>query len=130
MKDILNLTRHPATPAQIAEGVRDMPAGAQEKLRGLLTFEQAPEADEMERRAAEIAVLACEHVRRKNSDYSRGYAMVSGAPYFMLDLVTGLKRSNIICLHSFSRREAVEETQADGSVRKVMVFKHDGWVEM
>jgi hypothetical protein len=35
----------------------------------------------------------------------------------------------ITALYSFSTRESVDQPQPDGSVRKVAVFRHTGWVE-
>ena len=32
--------------------------------------------------------------------------------------------------YAFSRRESVEEVQADGSVRKTAVFRHAGFIQM
>jgi len=32
--------------------------------------------------------------------------------------------------YDFSRRESVEEVQADGSVRKTAVFRHAGFIQM
>lgn len=31
-------------------------------------------------------------------------------------------------VYAFSVRESVEQTQPDGSVRKINVFRHSGWV--
>ena len=50
------------------------------------------------------------------------------------DLLTTIEHDDgttslpIIPLYAFSRRESVEEWQPDGSVRKINIFRHDGFV--
>ena len=46
----------------------------------------------------------------------------------MEPLVMALREHEIPTLFAFSRRESVEETQADGSVRKTVLFRHVGFV--
>lgn len=116
---ILNLTQHPATAEQAAAGVVEPAdkAGIQE----LLTFEELPDRTEVILRAAELAVIAA----------SSGYraAMIGGAPFLMPPLEAALKAAGVKPLYAFSRRESVEQTAPDGSVRKTNVFRHAGWVE-
>jgi hypothetical protein len=54
---ILNLTQHPATPEQIADGVCDLPAEARADLCRLLTVETLPTAQEIADRCEAIAGL-------------------------------------------------------------------------
>ena len=56
------------------------------------------------------------------------WVMIGGAPFFMESLATALRREGYCPVYAFSRRESVEQVQADGSVRKVAVFRHLGFV--
>ena len=116
---IFNLTQHAATPDQVQAGVVE-PADKQ-AVSKLLTFDTAPDKGELERRAGALAAMAA----------AAGYpaAMLGGAPYLMGPLETALRGAGIRALYSFSERRSSEQSQPDGSVRKVNVFVHVGWVE-
>lgn len=117
---IINLTQHAATPEQTGEGVQDLHADARTALVAALTFDALPEPGEIASRARAIAALAVEAGATR--------AMIGGAPYLMGSLAATLKIRGITPLYSFTRRESVEETLPDGSVRKMAVFRHVGWV--
>jgi len=121
---ILNLTQHAATAEQIAAGVRDVVQhhGEREKLKSLLTFESLPSAEEVYDRADAIADLA--------QSYFVDVAMICGAPYLMGALERALNKRGIKPVYAFSERVSEEQVQEDGSVRKVNVFKHIGFVEV
>lgn len=128
---ILNLTQHPATPEQIAQGVADMPAAALQGLKALLTFDTLPDAQEIEDRAAAIAELAAsvDLLGSDDADSSPPHAaMIGGAGYLMPALERHLRGYGIEPLHAFTRREVVESVGADGAVTKTAVFRHAGWV--
>ncbi len=55
-------------------------------------------------------------------------AMIGGAPYLMAPLERHLARAGVRPMYAFSTRESVEQTGADGSVKKVSVFRHAGFV--
>ena len=116
----LNLTQHPATPDQVADGViepADKPA-----VSKLLTFDDPPAAGEMEARANALADIA--------TSAGTDTAMIGGAPFFMSTLERVLKGHGIAPVHAFSRRESVEALDPKtGEVKKSQVFKHAGWVE-
>lgn len=118
---IVNLTQHIATPCQAAAGVRDLP----EALRGLLTYEltfsDLPTRAVINDRVVSIVALA----QTTGADA----AMIGGAPYLMAPLEQSLRAVGITPLYAFSVRESAEEVQTDGSVRKVAVFKHAGFVQ-
>lgn len=116
---ILNLTQHPATEEQVAAGVVDLCGHELQQLKKLLTFDDIPEHRDMLVRACEIASLA--------SGYDK--VMIGGAPFFMSTLESVLYRSGKIPCYAFSKRESAEEIQEDGSVRKINIFKHVGFVE-
>ena len=54
--------------------------------------------------------------------------MIGGAPFLLPILAEELREVGIDPLLAFSRRDTVEQTQPDGSVRKVAVFRHVGFV--
>lgn len=116
---IVNLTQHPGTPEQIAAGVVDITDYRKDTLVKCLNFEGIPTLDEIHCRAEAIADIAEAEV-----------AMIGGAPYLMSALEKELIQRGIKPVYAFSRRESVEETQPDRSVRKVAVFRHLGFVEM
>lgn len=116
---MVNLTQHPATPEQVAAGVRDLPPEERSLLGKLLTFEEIPTCAILHEVAALVADLV------PNGEDS---AMIGGAPFFMAPLEKALLSRGISPVYAFSRRESIEQTQADGSVRKVAVFRHAGFV--
>jgi len=116
---IINLTQHLATPEQLASGVVDLPASQREVLQQLLTFDTPPSAAILIDTARKLAVMA--------ADYQS--ALIGGAPFLMSHLERHLSLRGIRPLYAFSRRESVEEVQPDGSVRKINVFRHAGFVD-
>jgi len=119
---IINLTQHPATPEQIAGGVFDLQGRGLEALKALLTFDTLPTTAEVATRAEAIAVLSLA------SEWETSHAMVGGAPFLMAPLAAALAARGTRALYAFSVRESVETVQPDGSVRKVAVFRHGGFV--
>ena len=114
---IINLTQHTAT---IEQGVFE----PQDKklCQGLLTFEEIPTIAEISCRAKALAEIATQE--------GADAAMIGGAPFFMGALQNALIEMGVKPLFAFSRRESVDQTQEDGSVRKVTVFRHLGFVEV
>ena len=55
--------------------------------------------------------------------------MIGGAPFFMSALERALLDVGITPLYAFSIRESVEKAAEDGTVTKINVFKHVGFVE-
>lgn len=117
---IINLTQHDSTPAQKAAGVVE-PSDKQ-VVKALLTFNAIPTVAEMSERAEKLANLA-----RESGAPS---AMVGGAPYFMSALEQALKARGIKPVYAFSVRKSVDKPNADGTVTKVAVFEHAGFVEV
>lgn len=120
---IINLTQHQATPEQKDSGVEDVPEGEDRKiLFQALNFEDIPQVENIRERAAIVASLA--------KKFGAEGAMIGGAPYLMSSLEEQLKQVGIVPLYAFSKRESVEKVQADGSVQKVAVFRHTGFVQV
>lgn len=119
---IINLTQHAATADQIAAGVRDLTGTDRDQVIAALNFETLPTAADLADRAGTIALVAMLAGATK--------AMIGGAPYFMSHLEFALKSAGITPVYAFSRRESVEEAQVDGSVKKINIFRHSGFVEV
>lgn len=127
---IINVTQHSATAEQLAQGVVDLPEEVRECLSAALTFAGLPDAGEIEARAAIIAELAVQNGLGGDDgdDPTPASAMIGGAPYLMAPLERALRAVGIEPIYAFSTRASVEQHQPDGSVRKVMVFRHAGFV--
>jgi hypothetical protein len=123
MEQILNLTQHVATPEQVAAGVVDLPQEQREKLIELLTFEELPTSGEIRERVKAIIDIVSEVLPPHSK------VMVGGAPFLMGILQNQLLEGGFTPLFAFSKRVSVEE-MIDGCVKKVSVFKHEGFVEV
>lgn len=117
---IINLTQHEMTSEQL-EGFEQVGLSYRDMIKGFLTFENLPTRREIEACAYTLARIA---VGQKAT-----HAMIGGAPYLMSTLEHALKYYGVQPLYAFSKRESVEKTMDDGSIQKVSVFKHAGWVE-
>lgn len=117
----LNLTQHQSTHEQ---GCVDLQGKDLQVLKGLLTFETLPTHQEILYRAAAIANLAAGVMAAMPRA-----AMIGGAPFLMGPLEAALKERGITPLYAFSVRESVDEVLPDGSIRKVAVFRHKGFIE-
>ena len=115
---ILNLTQHLATDEQVKAGVHE--PNDKIAVKDLLTFHTIPTVDQMERKAKRLTEIA--------QELGFEYVMVGGAGYFMPVLERVLLEANIIPLHSFTERKTIEKQNADGTVEKVSIFQHIGWV--
>lgn len=148
--EVLNLTQHQATAAQITAGVySDHQIAA---IAELTNFVGMPTEEEIKERAGIIThrllklVKSWEddHLEEKDSYYrnwsfngetdwrtgdnGRGRVMVGGAPWFMSALCVSLKERGFNPVFSFTERQSIDEPQGDGSVKKVSVFNHVGFI--
>ena len=128
---ILNLTQHHATPEQKDAGVVDIPEQQRALLIKLLTFEHLPDAEDVHQRAISISELITEAdaiLHPGSEELVTDAVMIGGAPYLMPYLE---RHCGAYCtvLYAFSIRESVEQTQPDGSVRKVNIFRHGGFIK-
>lgn len=118
---ILNLTQHSATFEQVNDGVYDLEYDELQELKRLLTFTSLPTYEEVNKRAQAIAQFA--YKRQQN-----GLVMIGGALWLMYPLIKALANVGLTPIFSYSERESEEEEMPDGSVRKIAVFKHKGFV--
>lgn len=123
---IINLTQHEATQDQINVGVVEPSPEDKKIIQDLLTFEEFPYVEELERRAYELATLV---TNMDSYSHSRQTVMIGGAPFFMGRLEAALKAQGHHPVYAFSRRRSYDQTQPDGTVKKVAVFQHLGFVE-
>ena len=152
MNIIINATQHSATPEQLEAGV--CASTYEEKIRKWLTFDTLPSRLTIQHRAQFIAGYVADQAMEivKNGDFEEKHhkalqqlvgmpayreticktfhikAMIGGAPYLMSELEKELWYRGIEPVYSFSRRESVESTDAEGNVTKTSVFKHIGFV--
>lgn len=123
---IINLTQHEATQDQINAGVLEPAPEDKKIIQELLTFEEFPYVEELERRAYGLATLV---TNMGASNASHHTVMIGGAPFFMGRLEAALKAQGHHPVYAFSRRRSYDQTQPDGTVKKVAVFQHLGFVE-
>lgn len=128
---IVNLTQHPASADQIAVGVVDLAGEALADLKEALTFGELPDEQEIRARAEHIAELACYNDMGGDEGDSPmpQQGMIGGALWLMAPLAAELMARGIEPVFAFSVRETKEQEQSDGSVRKVAVFRHAGFVQ-
>jgi hypothetical protein len=130
---ILNLTQHVTTDEQEAQLVVE-PRMTKEKIRELLTFEEIPTKEEIEARATKLAEIAVSEASHYAGDTDNEVwitrVMIGGAPFFMGALEKAIRESGFTPVYAFSKRESEDVPQPDGSVKKIQVFRHIGFVEV
>jgi hypothetical protein len=130
---ILNLTQHVVTPEQEAQLVVE-PRMTKEKIRKLLTFEEIPTNEEIEARANELARIAVSeasmYAGETDNEVWITRVMIGGAPFFMGALEKAVRDCGFTPVYAFSKRESEDVPQPDGSVKKIQVFRHIGFVEV
>jgi len=127
---IINLTQHSASFDQVAVGVVDLAGDHLAGLKEALTFDSCPDVQDILDRAEYIAELACYNGLSGDDGDSQipEQAMIGGALWLMSPLAAALRVRGICPVFAFSVRETEEQKQLDGSVRKVAVFRHAGFV--
>ena len=130
---ILNLTQYVVTAEQKAQLVVE-PRMCKTEIRELLTFEEIPSKEEIESRATKLAEIAVSEASMYAGETDNVVwitrVMLGGAPYLMGALEKAVRECGFTPVYAFSQRESEEITQPDGSVRKVQVFRHIGFVEV
>ncbi len=117
---IFNLTQHTATAEQRDAGVVDLPPAEAARRHALLTFTELPDAAAVTARAHALAALAASH--------GATAAMIGGAPFLMAPLCHALLNAGIQPLFAFSQRRVEEHRRPDGTVERVALFQHEGFV--
>lgn len=117
---MLNLTQHVATAAQIEQGVVEPAAELKAAIIAEINFTGMPTSDEIRRRAKAVAVLA--------KEAGATSAMIGGALWFMGTLERELMANGIEPFYSYTSRKSVDELLPDGSVKKVAIFVHEGFI--
>ena len=117
---MLNLTQHTATADQLKAGVVEPSATDKQAIQSLLTFDSLPSKAERLACAKKLAEIA--------ASQGAQMAMVGGAPWFMRDLEDALMERGIQPAYAFSSRVSEEHHLPGGTVKKVQVFKHEGFV--
>ena len=126
MERILNLTQHNATVQQKEAGVFEPLPGVKESIKKLLTFEKLPSQRILSHNSYVLATIAkIECLRNKCNK-----VMVGDVPYLIHLLVDDLKAKGLIPVYAFSKRVSIDEPQQDDSVIKIIVFKHEGFIEV
>lgn len=123
MEKIFNLTQHVATEEQLQAGVWEPCPEDKPAIQRFLTFEKLPTAEEVQARAELLAKIA-------KSYTCEGTVMIGGATYLMSALEKALRVRGMKPVHAFSQREVKESKLSEGGVKKEIVFKHVGFVEV
>lgn len=121
---IMNLTQHLATAEQVAAGVMDLPAEQRAALVAALTVDDLPDYNEIVRRSEAVRDIALAAGAGRYAP-----VLIGGAPWMMETLSHVLRRAALRPVFAFSRRESSETVQPDGSIRKMAIFRHAGFVD-
>jgi hypothetical protein len=133
LPEIINLTQHQATPEQRATGVADLPEYLRKEVSQVITFDEIPSPEEMKIRAQQVVGIfrRGQDVLSQEGTIPVGIsAMIGGAPFFMRPLEEALLADGVEPVYAFSRRESADQPQSDGTVKKVAVFRHTGFVKV
>lgn len=137
MEVIINLTQHTATEEQRENGVMDVGNSSLKPiLVEALNFYKQPTRQDIEAAAKMIAKVADAYLvqlEKAGAEIDRSKreakAMIGGAPYLMSALENYLNEMGIVPVYAYSERISEERHLEDGSVQKVNVFKHIGFIE-
>jgi len=140
---ILNLTQHSATPEQQSQGVVEPSAELKQKIKQLLTFEELPEySDIMERAEKLVDLIEDEYLpdlekrgviqvsSEGQADFEVEGVLIGGAPYLMAPLEEELIEAGFVPLYAFAKRVVEERQEPDGTVKKITVFRHQGFIRV
>lgn len=123
MKKIINLTQHQFTIDQLQDiesrGLEVVEVD--QSFKSLLNFEALPDTQTIWEKATTLSQIA--------KEAGASFAMIGGAPYFMSLLEKRLFDNGVKPLYVFSVRSSVERPKEDGTVEKLSVFKHLGFIE-
>ena len=132
---ILNLTQHVATQEQLEAGVIEPTPEFKKFVQAQITFNTMPTREEIKERVVLLGNKTSRYLRALNIENGvkptpKGTKiMIGGAPYLMGPLESYLKAVQLVPVYAYSERVSEEVVQDDGSVSKINVFKHLGFVE-
>ena len=118
---IINMTQHNPTPEQVDAGVQNASPDDQALIRSYLTFDEIPTKKQIRFRCEKLAEIAAK--------WEAKAAMIGGASWMILPLCEALYRHMITPYFAFSKRVGVEQNMEDGTVKKMQVFRHEGFIE-
>lgn len=115
---ILNLTQHRATPAQMEDGIENVPSRLAEQLERLLTFPADYGLTCLSLSAKALAAMA----------HQLGYeqVMIGGLPALMSHLEREMIALDISVGYARTERVSIDTPQPDGSNKKVSTFRYAG----
>jgi hypothetical protein len=98
-----------------------------------MTFDEIPSPEEISARAEAIAEIAARYDLSDTDDdvteFFPDSAMIGGALWLMSALESELFSRGVRPFYAFSKRESAEKVLPDGSVQKINVFRHVGFVD-
>jgi len=121
--NIINMTQHRATPGQIEDGVIDLTEADYKEVCSLLTLEEVPDDFDLMSISMQLVGIAAKYCDK----YCTTHVMVGGQPDLISYFNYELFRRDIQPRSAFSKRTSVEVHNADGSVSKTQIFRHEGW---
>jgi hypothetical protein len=122
---IVNFTQHTATQDQLDAGVIEPTVEQKARIVHALTFTTLPSVAELHGRTSVLATIMGSYEPDLAGEVK---FMVGGAPYLMSALASWAPVYDMV--FAFSERVSHEQVMPDGSVRKVNVFRHKGFVPM
>lgn len=127
---IINLTQHLATPDQASAGLIDMPedGGLRAALTEALSFNHQPDQEELLRRARRVVGIM--------ADYAGGMTALQGHKVMLGGFSALMHPLQAACLKAgmqvgyayLGPCEWVDQLQPDGSVLKMAIFRHGGFI--
>lgn len=114
---IFNATQHDPSPSQVGVGP------ASPAISKLITFDEIPTRLEMIERAEGVV----KELKAQGATHD-SQVMIGGAPYFQSTLELVLLQNGLKPLYAFSKRVSTDAVQPDGSIKKVAIFVHEGWI--
>ena len=124
-KYLINLTQHALTDEQIKSVEHTF---TPEGFNKYLTFDTMPTAQDIYIRAFDMfkkLVSTLEHEGIYPNDCT---VLLGGAPFFMTACESMAIHYGFQYCYAFSKRTSEEIKQPDGTVKKISVFKHEGWI--
>ena len=127
---IINLTQHLATPDQASAGLIDMPedGGFRAALNEALSFNHQPDQEELLRRARRVVGIMADYAGGMTALQGRK-VMLGGFSALMHPLQAACLKAGMQVGYAYPGScECVDQLQPDGSVLKMAIFRHGGFI--